>query len=218
VTALSGSSAFNAIALHHFRVLDPPPGNTYAVNGRQMHIYCTGSGSRNDALIWGGVLPDLAKNTRIRAYDRAGKRVSLPGADFVHVEGDKIRSLQGYFNPGALPVALGLDVIIQPKAIGLFSFGTSVRAYGGSAATPGAFSITVLEARGEEEKKAVADRWLSLQRKGPSEEQDGRKNLACGPPKWMPFIVRKHRARDSQCLPKQAGSQSVIGIFSCNRG
>lgn len=51
VTALSGSSAFNAIALHHFRVLNPPPGDTYAVNGRQMHIYCTGSGPRNDALI-----------------------------------------------------------------------------------------------------------------------------------------------------------------------
>src|SRR5580704_15721644 len=86
-----------------------------------------------------------------------GKPVSLPGADFVRVEGDKIRSVQGYFNPGALPVALGLDVIVQPKAIGPFSFGTSVRAYGGSAATPGAFSITVLEARGEEEKKAVAE-------------------------------------------------------------
>ena len=86
-----------------------------------------------------------------------GKRVSLPGADFVRVEGDKIRSVQGYFNAGALPLALGLDVIIQPKAIGPFSFGTSVRAYGGSAATPGAFSITVLEARGEEEKKAIAD-------------------------------------------------------------
>jgi hypothetical protein len=86
-----------------------------------------------------------------------GKRVSLPGADFVRVDGDKIRSVQGYLNAGALPVALGLDVSVQPKAIGPFSFGTSVRAYGGSAATPGAFSITVLEARSEEEKKAIAD-------------------------------------------------------------
>ena len=86
-----------------------------------------------------------------------GKSVSLPGADFVRVEGDRIRSVQGYFNAGDLPVALGLDVIVQPKAIGPVTFGTSHRIYGGSAATPGAFSITVLEARSEEEKKKVSD-------------------------------------------------------------
>lgn len=86
-----------------------------------------------------------------------GKSVSLPGADFVRVEGDRIRSVQGYFNAGDLPAALGLDVIVQPKAIGPFSFGTSRRAYGGSAATPGAFSITVLEARSAEEKKKVSE-------------------------------------------------------------
>ena len=81
LAALSGSGAFNAIALHHFWGLNPPPGDIYVVNGRQMHIYCTGSGSPtiileaglgNDALIWGGVLPELAKTTRICAYDRAG--------------------------------------------------------------------------------------------------------------------------------------------------
>jgi steroid delta-isomerase-like uncharacterized protein len=86
-----------------------------------------------------------------------GKQVSLPGADFIRVEGDKIRSVQGYFNGGALPLALGLDVIVQPKAVGPFSFGTSIRAYGGNEATPGAFSITVIEGRSEEEKKAIAD-------------------------------------------------------------
>jgi len=81
VAALSGCSAFNAIALHRFRALNPPPGETYAVNGYGIHIYCTGSGFPtiildaglgNDALIWGGVLPELAKTTRVCAYDRAG--------------------------------------------------------------------------------------------------------------------------------------------------
>jgi pimeloyl-ACP methyl ester carboxylesterase len=46
-----------------------------------MRIYCTGSGSPtvvldaglgNDALIWGGVQPELSKTTRVCAYDRAG--------------------------------------------------------------------------------------------------------------------------------------------------
>ena len=81
VAALSGCSAFNAIALHRFRTLNPPPGETYAVNGYRMHIYCTGRGSPtiildaglgNDALIWGGVQPEFAKTTRVCAYDRAG--------------------------------------------------------------------------------------------------------------------------------------------------
>lgn len=81
VATVSGGSAFNAVALHHFRTLNPPPGETYTVNGSRMHIYCTGSGSPtiildaglgNDALIWGGVQPEFAKTTRVCAYDRAG--------------------------------------------------------------------------------------------------------------------------------------------------
>jgi len=86
-----------------------------------------------------------------------GVAVTLPGADFIRVEGGKIRSVQGYFDSGALPRALGLDIIVQPKAIGPFGFGTSVRASTGKTATPGAFSITWLEARTEEEKNKVHD-------------------------------------------------------------
>ena len=40
---LAASSGFNAIALHHFR--SKPPGQMYQVNGLQMRIDCTGSGS-----------------------------------------------------------------------------------------------------------------------------------------------------------------------------
>ena len=86
-----------------------------------------------------------------------GKPVELPGADFIRVEDGKIRSVQGYFDSGALPRALGLDVIVQPKAIGPFSFGVSTRASNGSSAMPGAFSITWLEARSEEEQEKVRE-------------------------------------------------------------
>jgi pimeloyl-ACP methyl ester carboxylesterase len=76
---VAGSSGLNAIALYRFR--NPPPGETYLVNGHQMRIDCTGSGSPtivldaglgNDGLIWGGVQPVLAKTTRVCSYDRAG--------------------------------------------------------------------------------------------------------------------------------------------------
>jgi steroid delta-isomerase-like uncharacterized protein len=83
--------------------------------------------------------------------------VALPGADFFRVTAGKIHSVQGYFDTGALPRALGLDVIVQPKAIGPFGFGTSVRASNGNTATPGAFSITWLEARTAEEQKEVVE-------------------------------------------------------------
>jgi steroid delta-isomerase-like uncharacterized protein len=86
-----------------------------------------------------------------------GVPVVVPGADFIRTEGNKIRSVQGYFDSGVLPRALGLDVIVQPKAIGPFGFGTSVRASNGSTTTPGAFSITWLEARTAEERQKVSE-------------------------------------------------------------
>ncbi len=48
----------------------------------------------------------------------AGLSVALHGADFIRIEGNKIRSVQGYFDSGGVPRALGLDVIVQPHAIG----------------------------------------------------------------------------------------------------
>ena len=81
VAVLAGSSAYNAIVLHHFWATNQPPGAFYSVNGHRMHIICTGSGSPtivleaglgNDALTWGGVQPVLSSTTRVCSYDRAG--------------------------------------------------------------------------------------------------------------------------------------------------
>lgn len=48
--AVAGTSAFNAIALHHFWALNSAPGDFYAVNGHRMHIYCTDRAHRQ--LFW----------------------------------------------------------------------------------------------------------------------------------------------------------------------
>ena len=78
---VAGSSAYNAIALHHFWAHNAPPGAFYSVNGHRMHLNCTGSGSPtiileaglgNDSLTWGGVQPVLSSTTRVCSYDRAG--------------------------------------------------------------------------------------------------------------------------------------------------
>jgi len=102
----------------------------------------------------------LMKGTNTGSFNGlppTGVAIALAGADFIRVEGGKIRSVQGYFDSAALPRALGLDVIVQPKAIGPFGFGTSVRVSSGKTATPGAFSITWLEARTAEEQKEVSE-------------------------------------------------------------
>jgi pimeloyl-ACP methyl ester carboxylesterase len=95
---VAGSSAFNAIVLHHFR--KSPPGALYVVEGHKMRISCAGSGSPtivldaglgNDGLIWGGVQPVLAKTTRVCSYDRAGFGWSdplPPPRDADHIAGE----------------------------------------------------------------------------------------------------------------------------------
>jgi steroid delta-isomerase-like uncharacterized protein len=93
---------------------------------------------------------------RFNGLPPTGAAVAISGADFIRVTADKIQSVQGYFDSGALPRALGLDVIVQPKAIGPFSFGTSTRVSSGNTATPGAFSITFEEVRTDEEREAVS--------------------------------------------------------------
>src|SRR3569833_772723 len=73
--------------------------------------------------------------------------VTLAGADYARIEGNKNKTQQGKNDAGAIPRALGMNVIVQPTAIGPFGVGTSVRASNGSTALPGAFSITNFFAR-----------------------------------------------------------------------
>ena len=74
-------SLWNVLALHHYAAVAGIPGKLYAVNGRTMHIYCTGQGSPtilleaglgNDSMIWGKNQPELSKLTQVCSYDRAG--------------------------------------------------------------------------------------------------------------------------------------------------
>jgi steroid delta-isomerase-like uncharacterized protein len=84
-----------------------------------------------------------------------GRSVAVPGADFIQVEGDKIRSVQGYFDSRAVPEQLGLQVVVQPNVIGPFAFGTGVLVQTGKNIKPGAFSITMLQARSDEEVQQI---------------------------------------------------------------
>jgi steroid delta-isomerase-like uncharacterized protein len=86
----------------------------------------------------------------------SGRAVRLPGADFIATQDGRVRSVVGYFDTRAVPEQLGLQVIVQPVAVGPFSFGTSTYV-SRSGAEPGAVSLTVLEARSDEEVQEVAN-------------------------------------------------------------
>ncbi len=86
-----------------------------------------------------------------------GRAVEVRGVDIAVVEDGKLRSVQGYFDAGAVPRALGLDIIVQPHAIGPFEFGTGLRVTGGSKAVPGAFSITFISARDKQDELAISE-------------------------------------------------------------
>lgn len=66
----------------------PPPGALVDVGGHRLHLYCIGrgrptvileAGLPGSSLDWTLVQPELAKSTRVCAYDRAGYGWSKPG-------------------------------------------------------------------------------------------------------------------------------------------
>src|SRR5689334_13307282 len=111
------SAAYNAIYVHRLAKRYPVPGQFYLVNGHQMHLYCTGSGSPtvvleggrgDDWLYWQKVQPELAKTTRVCSYDRAGLGWSdpQPGArDAIHIVAQLHSLLQQAGETGPLIVA-----------------------------------------------------------------------------------------------------------------
>lgn len=71
-----------------------------------------------------------------------GKRINVPGADFIEFQDGKIKSITGYFDSKATPSQLGMQISIQPHQLGPFTFGNSIALESGNKAIPGAFSIT----------------------------------------------------------------------------
>jgi pimeloyl-ACP methyl ester carboxylesterase len=79
----------------------PAPGNLIDVGGFKMHIHCTGEGSPTVILetlsggtssYWGWVQPELAKETRVCVYDRAGRGWSEPDPETMTL-GRTVRNL-----------------------------------------------------------------------------------------------------------------------------
>jgi len=81
------SSAYNLAIAKWQYAHNPVPGNFYTVDGKQMHLNCTGAGSptvvieagaSSNSLGWQGVQPKLSQLTRVCSYDRPGHGWSEP--------------------------------------------------------------------------------------------------------------------------------------------
>jgi pimeloyl-ACP methyl ester carboxylesterase len=84
---LLGLSVWNLVVVRWQGAHISVPGSFYSVEGRQMHLYCTGSGAPavvieaglgSDWLGWQVVQPELSKLTRVCTYDRSGLGWSEP--------------------------------------------------------------------------------------------------------------------------------------------
>jgi steroid delta-isomerase-like uncharacterized protein len=90
-----------------------------------------------------------------RGSPPSGRSVALPGVDVITVARGKIGTVEGYFDRQTLAEQLGLQVIVQPHAVGPFQFGYAVRAAAGSTKVPGAVSLTWIDTRSAEEAEQV---------------------------------------------------------------
>lgn len=85
----------------------------------------------------------------------SGKEIALPGIDVIRVGENGIESVRGYFDQRTLVDQLGLQVIVQPHAVGPFTFGRCARVQSGKRTPPGALSMTWIDTRNEEESEQV---------------------------------------------------------------
>ena len=83
-------AVYQAVATEIDQRAYPPPGEMVVVGGHRLHIDCVGQGSPTVILEsglgtmsvdWANVQPEVAKTTRVCAYDRAGAGWSEPGPE-----------------------------------------------------------------------------------------------------------------------------------------
>ncbi|NLF13349.1 MAG: alpha/beta hydrolase [Anaerolineaceae bacterium] len=84
----AAAAVYQALAARAEERAYPPPGQLVDVGGHRLHLYCLGEGSPTVILesgageatpLWAWIQPEVARTTRVCAYDRAGFGWSDPG-------------------------------------------------------------------------------------------------------------------------------------------
>jgi steroid delta-isomerase-like uncharacterized protein len=93
----------------------------------------------------------------LRGLPPTGATIALPGADFITACDDGIQRVEGYFDSATLMQQMGVQVNVQPFAAGPIQFGVCTSVRSGSTAAPGAVSLTMIEARTDDEVQQIRD-------------------------------------------------------------
>ncbi len=93
----------------------------------------------------------------LRGLPPTGARIALPGVDLITACDDGVERVQGYFDRATLMDQLGVQSVVQPHAVGPVRFGVCTQVRSGSRAEPAAVSLTMIEARSDEEVQRIRD-------------------------------------------------------------
>jgi heme-degrading monooxygenase HmoA len=77
--------------------------------------------------------------------------------DLIAVRDGGVERVQGYFDRTSLMEQLGVQVHVQPYAVGPVRFGVCTSVRSGNPAPPGAVSLTMIEARNDDEVQQIRD-------------------------------------------------------------
>jgi len=81
--------------------------------------------------------------------------IDLAGIDVITVEGDRVATVQGYFDQKTFVEQLGLQAIVAPADTWPVSFGLAARVDLGNTTTPGALSMTWIDVDPDEQGELV---------------------------------------------------------------
>ncbi len=88
ILAAAAGATYQWVATRQDLAATPPPGQLVDVGGHRLHLWCLGAGAPavileaglgGSTADWGFVQPEIARFTRVCAYDRAGMGYSDPG-------------------------------------------------------------------------------------------------------------------------------------------
>jgi steroid delta-isomerase-like uncharacterized protein len=104
----------------------------------------------------------------LRGLPPTGATVALPGVDIVTAREGGVERVQGYFDRTTLMEQLGVQVHVQPYAVGPVRFGVCTAVKSDNPAPPAAVSLTMIEARSDAEVQQIRDisRRIMLQLRG----------------------------------------------------
>lgn len=93
----------------------------------------------------------------LRGLPPTGATIALPGTDFITAREDGVERVVGYFDRMTMMAQLGVQIAVQPHAAGPIRFGLCTSVKSGEPALPGALSLTMIDARNDDEVQQIRD-------------------------------------------------------------